>query len=139
MAMTGECHCGAVSFTVSKNTDSFSACHCEMCRKITSGAFMSLQTDIGDVTFTGEDMIKEYQSSPWAKRAFCSNCGSSLYYQVTAPGPMAEHYQLALGLMKDIPDDFSLELFVDTKPQAYEFAGARTKLTAAQVQDMFGG
>jgi len=139
MAMTGECLCGAVSFTVSKDTHRFSACHCEMCRKVSSGAFMSVEADAVDVTFKGEEMIKEYQSSPWAKRAFCKNCGSSLYYRMTAPGPMAEQYQLALGLMKDIPQNFSLELFVDTKPQAYEFAGARTKLTAADVTEMFGG
>ena len=34
------------------------------------------------VDFTGASNIARYDSSEWAQRGFCRNCGSNLFYQL---------------------------------------------------------
>ena len=59
-----------------------------MCRKFSGGVFLGLEVQPDDITFSGEDKLTVYKSSDWAERGFCSVCGSSVFYRVTAEGPM---------------------------------------------------
>jgi hypothetical protein len=68
--------------------------------------------------------------SAWAERAFCSQCGTHLYYRLIP----ANEYILSVGLFQDGPEfQFREQIFIDRKPSCYEFANATSKLTEAQV------
>src|SRR6187549_2791530 len=77
--MTGHCLCGAVTFTAEKVETEHHACHCGMCRRWSGGAPL-MCTAVENVSFTGEDKLKRYDSSQWAQRGFCGECGTSLFY-----------------------------------------------------------
>jgi hypothetical protein len=98
MQRTGKCLCGAVTFTADIEPK-IAACHCGMCRKWTGGVFLT--TLAKNIQFTGEDAIGRYKSSDWAERGFCSRCGSSLFYRVTAKGPHEGTTVLAVGALDD--------------------------------------
>jgi hypothetical protein len=93
-----------------------------------------------DVKWSGEESISVYTSSEWAERGFCSACGTSLFYRVTAPGPYHGQVHLTFGTLDDQSGfDMNLEYFIDLKPDAYEFAGERKRMTEAEVFEAFTG
>lgn len=136
---TGGCLCGGVTFTVKGNVTHTGACHCGMCRKVSGGVFLGVQVSPDELTFTNEESRATYTSSPWAERGFCSRCGSSLYYRVTAPGDHQGTYHVGLGAFDD-PEGVTLsqEIYIDKKPSGYAFAGDTAKMTEADVLKMFG-
>jgi hypothetical protein len=135
---TGRCLCGAVSYSAKGLEGTTAACHCGMCRRWTGGPLLAISP--GDVVWVGEDNIKTYTSSEWAERGFCSVCGTSLFYRVTAPGPHQGRSHIAFGTLDDQRGfDMTLEYFIDLKPEAYTFAGERKKLTEAEVFALFNG
>ena len=138
MERTGRCLCGAVTFVARDVESKVSACHCGMCRRWTGGPLFVVGN--AGVTWTGEEHIKTFTSSQWAERGFCSQCGTALFYRLTAPGPHQGAVQLAFGAL-DEQSGFELEKewFIDRKPDLYALAGERTQLTEAQVFEMFGG
>ncbi len=132
---SGRCMCGSVTVTAKPEPASLSACHCDMCRRWTSGALIVLQAGAGSVKFDGP--VRRFQSSDWAERAFCGECGSNLWYRVTAPGPMHGQYHLSAGLFDLNGMQLGLEVFIDKKPDAYGFAGERRRMTGQEVFEMF--
>ena len=138
MERTGRCLCGAVSYTARDIEPKMAACHCGMCRRWSGGPFLSVGSS--DVSWQGEEKLGTYQSSEWAERGFCSECGSSLFYRVTAAGPHHGRTHLAFGTLDDqsgIP--MTLEYFIDRKPEGYAFSGDRRQLTEAEVFALFSG
>jgi len=134
-AMNGQCMCGAVTVAATPARRSLSACHCDMCRRWSSSAFIAMETEQGSVQVSGP--VKQFQSSDWAERAFCGTCGSNLWYRITAPGPMHGQYQLAAGLFDVNGMHLGLEVFIDAKPDAYAFSGERRQMTAQECFDLF--
>jgi len=76
--ITGSCLCGKVAYSAKVKTGA-GACHCHMCRRWSGGLYMSVHA-LGKVEFQGAENIQNYESSEWAERGFCTQCGSSLYY-----------------------------------------------------------
>lgn len=78
--MTGGCQCGRVRYRASVDPAEAYLCHCRMCQRATGGvsiAFVGLpQADCH--WESGPDW---YQSSPIARRPFCSHCGTPLGFQ----------------------------------------------------------
>lgn len=75
--MTGGCACGRVRFTASVEPNEAYLCHCRMCQRSTGSisiAFVNAQLD--SVSWDGEP--DWYDSSPIARRPYCSHCGTSL-------------------------------------------------------------
>ncbi len=131
--------CGAVSFASDAVPDHFGACHCEMCRRWTGSALLGLTVPKASVTWTGEENIETIQSSGWAERAWCGKCGSALYYRVTLDGPMSANYEIPLGLLDDTSGlAFNSEIYIDHKPEAFAYAGDRTRLTRSEVLAKYG-
>jgi hypothetical protein len=138
MERTGKCLCGAVTFTAKGLEPGLTACHCDMCRRWTGSFLIALGT--ADVAWNGEDKITTFASSGWAERAFCSVCGTSLFYRLTAPGPHQGNYYIGFGTLDDPSGfDVNVEYFIDKKPEAYTLAGDRKTLTEAEVFATFGG
>ncbi len=125
----GSCLCGAVKFEVQEMDPHFGACHCSVCRKWGGGPLLAM--DCGDqVTFQGEASIGRFESSEWAERGFCTTCGSHLFFHLLASG----QYIMPIGLF-DIDEhaQFDHQIFIEQKPNYYQFANDTALLTGDQV------
>ena len=129
---TGQCLCGAVKFTAEDVETEFGVCHCVMCQRWAGGPFFSTTT--GQVTFTGEEHLTRYPSSAWAERAFCSICGSNLYYRITK----LDNHEMCIGAF-DNKDGLIMtsEIFADAKPAGFEFAGDHPRLTEQETLEKY--
>lgn len=126
--MKGECLCGAVTIDAPDNTE-MSACHCTMCRRWGGGPLLCVHgSDEADIT--GKELITTFRSSDWAERAFCSRCGTHLYYRLIP----SNEYAFPAGLFQDGPAfQFTEQIFVDQKPASYSFGNRTGELTGEQV------
>jgi hypothetical protein len=84
--MTGTCHCGAVSLTLTHRPDYINQCNCSLCTK--SGALWGY--------FSAEDVTVEGQTQAYARADlerpavhvhFCRQCGSTTHFAPLAPVP----------------------------------------------------
>lgn len=80
---TGGCLCGAIRYEVTTATDSIIICHCQHCQKASgAGASANIALLEKQLVFTrGEAKIYRdtADSGTPLRRAFCAECGSSLY------------------------------------------------------------
>ena len=130
---SGGCLCGAVRFKATPRQAKFGACHCDMCRRWTGGPYLAVGCG-GDVDFNSLDGVAVYTSSDWAERGFCGKCGTILFYRLKQTG----HYQVSLGAFDDAGDlVFTSQIFIDEKPDQYDFANETRKLTGRQVIDAY--
>ncbi|OMH33928.1 aldehyde-activating protein [Motiliproteus sp. MSK22-1] len=129
----GNCLCGAVSFTVGDISKNMGACHCDTCRKWGGGPFLAVECGT-DVTFGGEDNISVFNSSEWAQRGFCKQCGTHLFYRLLE----SQEYILPAGLFAD-DEQFQLDhqVFIDQKPSNYCFSNDTKNMTGAEVFAMY--
>jgi hypothetical protein len=132
--MKGRCMCGAVTVDVTPEKQELHACHCDMCRRWTGSVFVEIDVADGDLAWDGP--VKTFASSGWAERAWCDACGSTLWYKVTLPGH--ERYSVAAGLF-DNAGGFKLakEIYIDRKPEGFDFAGAHSTETKSEVEARF--
>jgi len=125
----GSCLCGAVKIVVKKINNEVGACHCGMCRKWGGGPLLAV--DCGtDVSFDGEENISVYNSSEWAERAFCNQCGSHLYYRLKEPN---QHMVPVWLFDTDIPFVFGHQIFIESKPDYYHFGNKTKNMTGEEV------
>jgi hypothetical protein len=132
MERTGGCLCGAVRFSARDVPDRFGACHCEMCRRWTGSALLGVTVPAASVAWAGP--VATRQTSAWAERAWCRDCGSGVWFRVTRPGPHADDVEIPIGLFDD-PSGFRFdnEIYIDVKPDSYAYAGeGRRTLTRAE-------
>jgi hypothetical protein len=130
----GSCLCGAIRFTARKVSKSVGACHCGMCRKWGGGPLMAVNSG-GDVSFEGEENISVYDSSPWAERAFCEQCGSHLFYRLKESN---QHF-IPVGIFENQESFvFDNQVFIDKKPSFYSFANKTNDMTEAEVFEKYG-
>ena len=125
----GRCLCGAVTVTVENVSKNVGVCHCDMCRRWSGGLWMTV--DCGtQVSIGGESNVKVFNSSDWAERAFCHQCGSHLYYRLK----QSNQYIMSVGIFADIKDlVFDHQIFIDEKPYYYSFREDTENMTGAEV------
>jgi hypothetical protein len=101
---TGGCLCRSVRFETWDEPISVGYCHCRFCQLATGAplnAFVIYKRTA--VRFFGDEP-KTYTSSPIAERAFCGNCGTTLFTALYAPDE-SEYFSIRLATM-DNPADF---------------------------------
>jgi hypothetical protein len=131
----GRCLCGSVTIRATQVGSSVGACHCSMCRTWGGGPLLAVECG-ADAVIEGGDWITVYPSSEWAERAFCSRCGTHLFYRLKADGRLF----LPPGLLENDPAlTFDHQIFIDEKPAYYEFANETRNLTGAEVMASFSG
>jgi Uncharacterized conserved protein len=103
-------------------------CHCTTCQRWGGAFYAGVKGETFSVS--GEDAVTVYRSSPWAERAFCSTCGSNLWFRFLPTG----NRSFLAGLF-DLPDGFGIEqqIFVDEKPDWYDILQESPKLTGEEI------
>lgn len=100
--VTGGCLCGGVRFELTRPFRRASHCHCSRCRKH-SGAFGLTQGRVprgGFQLLRGEELIRVYRPAGGMTKAFCSECGSSLFGGTWPDGP---EVSVRFGALDDDP------------------------------------
>ncbi len=95
--LTGHCLCGRVRYEADAEIRAIVHCHCETCRRTHGSAFSSVAS-IPRKRFrwtAGEELLKNFESSPGKFRYFCSACGSHLM----AERPAGDNVLLRLGCL----------------------------------------
>lgn len=93
----------------------------------TSGNSLGCGTEL---TVSGEQNITAYSSSDWAERAFCNKCGTHLFYKLKHNG---QHIVSAGFFNDDLVLNFDHQIFIDEKPEYYDFANDTKNMTGAEV------
>ena len=126
---TGRCLCGAVRITAQNARDRVGACHCSMCRTWGGGPLMAVGCGT-DVEIEGEEHVAVFSSSEWAERGFCSRCGTNLFYRLK----QNQEFYIAAGIFTDATGlVFDHQVFIDEKPDYYDFANDTKDMTGAEV------
>jgi len=84
---TGRCLCGAVTYEVRGPLRDVLVCHCEECRRWHGHVSATTAAQRGDLVVTEARAlrwIESPRSDARARRGFCGDCGSSLFWD--APG-----------------------------------------------------
>ncbi|MDI3284627.1 GFA family protein [Polyangium sp. 15x6] len=128
----GSCLCGATKISVTLENASVSACHCSMCRKWAGGPLLVVHST-QQVRYSGREP-SIYDSSDWAQRGFCGQCGTHLFYRLKAGGFEA----VPVGVLDgDTQWVFDLQVYIDEKPAYYCFANQTREMTGQQVMEQF--
>jgi hypothetical protein len=100
-----------------------------MCRRWSGGAPF-FATAARNVVFEGSDKLATYESSEWARRGFCSACGTTLFYFLKP----AQMYMMSVGAFDDqAPFRLVREIFIDRKPDGYALAGDHPRWTEQET------
>jgi hypothetical protein len=111
----GSCLCGGVRFEVDLPFLRASHCHCSRCRKH-SGAFGGTQGRVPREQFRllgGEELIRVYRPEGGMVKAFCSECGSSLF---GGTWPEGDEVSIRLGALDGDPG---------IRPQYHQFVDSK--------------
>ena len=79
----GRCLCGAVAYEVRGPLRDILLCHCEECRRWLGnvGAFTATRDHLTFVEDRGLRWVDSPKSDRHARRGFCGECGSSLFWR----------------------------------------------------------
>ena len=126
--MTGQCLCGAVSITLTDAHAEIDVCHCSMCQQWGGAMYAGIEGE--DYSVRGEDKISTFDSSDWAERAFCSKCGSSLWYKFKPTGD-----RTFLAGLFPLPEGLPIkhQIFIDEKPDWFDIAQDCPKKTGPEI------
>jgi hypothetical protein len=81
--VTGGCLCGAVRFRAALPAKWVAHCHCSMCRRAHGAGFVTWAGFPAESVSieSGKDALHRYRSSAQATRSFCSQCGSTMFFE----------------------------------------------------------
>lgn len=82
MLYRGSCECGAVAHAAEADRHAVTICHCGQCLRTSGHAWASVSVPADSIRLTRSDGLKWFKSSDIARRGFCQECGSSLFFDV---------------------------------------------------------
>ena len=128
------CLCGGVKITVEEINPKFTVCHCRSCRVWGGAPFFAVQCGT-NVQIEGAEKVKMYDSSAWASRAFCTNCGTHLFFKLKGSG----EYNMPVGIFPRLEGlEMDIQYFSDLRPEYYCFSNETKEMTEAEVMAQFG-
>lgn len=85
---TGHCHCGAIRYEVTGDPVYSALCHCEDCRRHAGAPVVGWTAYPASALTVRQGGPKVYASSENARRHFCADCGTGLFYynETVLPG-----------------------------------------------------
>jgi hypothetical protein len=133
---TGGCLCGAIRYRSTAAPVRGVICHCPMCRRHSGAPALSFVHFPANAFVWERGAPKLYQSSEFAQRGFCENCGSTLSMHEEI---LADRMLVAVGSL-DEPNRVHIDDHVWTKDQVSWFRiddglpRFRTSSSAVQTQ-----
>lgn len=129
------CLCGAVKLTAKDIKHKFTVCHCETCRTWSGAPFFAVHCGV-EVIIEGNDKIRVYESSSWASRGFCCDCGTHLFYKLKKTG----EYNVPLGMFQSLKGfEMDMQYFSDQRPDYYCFSNETKEMTRTEIMEYFAG
>ena len=132
--MTGTCLCGGIRVEISGKVGPVVYCHCSRCQKANGTAFAA-NADVRRRYWTmvaGDDLIREFESSPGVMRAFCSRCGSPIYSRRVANPDVV---RVRLGILDADPERRPLAHFwVGSKAPWFEITDDLPQFTLGTAE-----
>ncbi len=119
---TGKCMCGAVAFEFRADREDVSECHCGQCRSWSGHRWASLNAPFESLKIKkGEDQLGWFKSSDYARRGFCKNCGSSLFWHADRLDDYKHRIAISAGTIEPgAPMALAEHIFVADKGAYYE-------------------
>jgi hypothetical protein len=109
LPITGGSYCGALRYVVDKRPFGQANCHCRACQHATGGAYAPVMlVPASALKITGEycEYVSKGDSGHRVSRAFCGQCGTTVFAHTTRVESMRPVYAVTL----DHPDRFCPEL-----------------------------
>jgi hypothetical protein len=115
----GHCLCGAVTYEVRGPLRQVVACHCDECRRWTGSFFNATAALRANVTIGDDGSLAWYRSSASARRGFCRDCGTSLFFEPEG----TDRLVICAGTL-DKPTGLELKvhIFTDEKGDYYQLS-----------------
>jgi hypothetical protein len=115
----GGCLCGAVRYEVRGPLRQVVNCHCGQCRRFHGHYGAYTNAAIKNISITGYRNLKWFRSSSLARRGFCKECGSSLFWERLKSGTIS----IAAGTL-DAPTQLRTvrHVFVEDKGDYYRIS-----------------
>ena len=133
LSAKASCLCGAVNITANEINPKFTVCHCDTCREWGGAPFFAVQCSTS-VKIEGSDKVKLYDSSSWASRGFCNECGTHLFFKLKQSG----EYNIAVGIFKNLAGlEMDMQYFSDQRPGYYCFSNKTKEMTKAEIMAYF--
>ncbi|HHP8032774.1 TPA: GFA family protein [Acinetobacter baumannii] len=133
--MNGQCLCGETTFEVELKNHDVHVCHCSMCRRQTSGVIMTVDVVKDSLKFIQQKHLSVFNSSEWGERGFCNACGTIIFWRTKDQSYCNINVFSLNEPVKDLKLD--MEIFIDSKPDFYNFQNDTKKLTEAEVAAQF--
>lgn len=122
--LKGTCLCGQIQYEYTGELGPIAMCHCSQCRRAQGSAY-GTNSPIQASHFqfvAGRELVKEFESKPGKKRAFCRECGSPLYSRLDSK---PEALRLRIGtLTTPIAAKPSYHIFAGSAAEWFEFTDA---------------
>lgn len=132
---TGSCLCGAIKFVISGKLREVVNCHCGQCRKAHGhfAAYSAVPRD--QISFLNDQGLTWYKSSEHARRGFCRECGSSLFWDRLASDTLC----VAAGSLDQPTGLISVRhIFVDDAGDYYEIEDSLEKFPGTMGENQPG-
>lgn len=115
--LTAKCACGAVKAELSGPFRDAVACHCESCRRQSGHYIAATQISVSSFKLVDEAHLKWWHATKIAKRGFCSECGSLMFWQEEG----STEISIFMGCL-DAPTglNISKHIFLEEKGDYYE-------------------
>ena len=112
----GQCLCGAIHLHIKGPMRDVVWCHCGQCLHWHGHCGGYTASHWQDIEMTGGAALVWYRSSDTARRGFCGQCGSNLFWE----GAHRKHISISAGCL-DLPTGLvsAKHIFVEDKPDYY--------------------
>ena len=135
LPFTGGCLCGAVRYEVRGPLRDVINCHCSMCQRLHGGFGPHSKAAKVNITITNDAGLAWYKTSAVARRGFCRECGSGLFWEPfdqDATGIIAGSLDVPTGL-KTIG-----HIFVGEKSDFYQITDAEPQFQGSSAGKLAG-
>ncbi|HEX2146921.1 MAG TPA: GFA family protein, partial [Pseudorhizobium sp.] len=85
----GRCLCGGVNFETTGRLREVIACHCSQCRRQTGLYYAATDVELDRLRLVSQETLTWFRASDTARRGFCSQCGSALFWQADGSNQMS--------------------------------------------------
>ncbi|MEP0519157.1 MAG: GFA family protein [Hyphomicrobiales bacterium] len=114
--ITAKCACGAIKAKLTGPFRDAVACHCESCRRQSGHYIAATQIAVSALDIEDESHLKWWRATDFAKRGFCDQCGSLLFWTED----LSDQISVFMGCL-DAPTgiEISKHIFVEEKGDYY--------------------